>query len=59
MSATVRRTQLTVREGGENILVYNFRSVSEATEIFEFIREYFPDAEFVMEVGEEIPARLH
>ena len=41
--------KLRVREDGKDILVYNFRSAQEATEIFHIIRDYFPRAQFVFE----------
>jgi len=41
--------RLSVREDGQDILVYHYSTLSEATEIFAFIREFFPSAEFVFE----------
>lgn len=41
--------RMSVRENGEDILVYHYASIREAVEIQEFIREYFPRADFVFE----------
>lgn len=38
-----------VVEGGETILIYHMASVREAVERLEFIREFFPGAQFVFE----------
>jgi hypothetical protein len=40
---------MTVRENGEAILVYRFNSMREAAEIFDFISDLMPDAQFVIE----------
>jgi hypothetical protein len=41
--------KLSVREDGRDLLVYHYGSIREATEILNFIREFFPRAEFVFE----------
>ncbi|MGF1500754.1 MAG: hypothetical protein ACFBSD_02970 [Paracoccaceae bacterium] len=41
--------RLEVRLTSEHTLVYHFATVQEAEEIFNFLREFYPDAEGVME----------
>ncbi len=38
-----------VREGGEDILVYHFPSIRDAAEMFSFISDLMPGAQFVIE----------
>jgi hypothetical protein len=40
---------MTVRENGEPILVYHFSSIREAAELFDFISDLMPGAQFVIE----------
>lgn len=44
--------ELRVHERGVDQLVYTFRSVQDASEMAAFLREFFPDAEFIL-----MPAR--
>lgn len=41
--------RLTVRENGEDLLIYTFASLCEAARIHAFVREFFPRADFVLE----------
>jgi len=41
--------RFSVREAGEDVLVYHMGSISEAMKILNFIREFFPEAQFVFE----------
>lgn len=41
--------QMRVEESGEDILVYNLRSVAEAAEMMTFLRDFLPRARFVLE----------
>lgn len=47
----IAQTLLTLRvqEGGEDSLVYTFRSVREAADMILFLQDFFPDARFVVE----------
>ncbi len=38
-----------VREDGEDVLVYHMSSVKEAVKTLDFIREFFPNAQFIFE----------
>jgi hypothetical protein len=40
--------ELRVHERGEDQLIYTFRSVRDASEMAAFLREFFPDADFVL-----------
>ena len=44
-----RGVELRVDQDGETILIYAFKAVSEAAEMFVFLREFFPDARFVVQ----------
>ena len=41
--------ELRVQEDGVDQLVYTFESLAEATEIFNFIHEFFPTSKFVIQ----------
>ena len=41
--------QLRVQTGGEDILVYSMRSVAEAADMVLFLRDFLPEARFVLE----------
>jgi hypothetical protein len=41
--------RFSVRENGQDVLVYHYARMEEAAEIYAFIREFFPQAEFVFE----------
>lgn len=38
-----------VTEEGREVLVYHFASIAEAAKTFDFISEFFPQAQFVIE----------
>ena len=40
--------ELRVHERGADQLIYTFRSVEDASEMAAFLREFFPDAEFIL-----------
>ncbi|MEL6644574.1 MAG: hypothetical protein AAFQ79_11600 [Pseudomonadota bacterium] len=41
--------ELRVQENGADVLVYAFREIGEAADMFEFLREFFPGARFVIQ----------
>ena len=41
--------RFSVEENAEDVLVYHCQSIHEAKEIFEFVRDFFPDAKFVFQ----------
>ena len=41
--------ELRVREAGEDVLVYTFKTVSEASDIIRYLGEFFPGAQFVLQ----------
>ena len=41
--------RFSVEEASEDILVYHCANIHEAREIFEFIRDFFPEAKFVFQ----------
>lgn len=41
--------ELRVREEGEDILVYTFRSLVEAAEMISFLSDFLPRAQFVVQ----------
>ncbi len=45
----MRGVELRVNQDGETLLVYVFKAVSEAAEMFVFLRDFFPDASFVVQ----------
>ncbi|MEL6767990.1 MAG: hypothetical protein AAFP17_12485 [Pseudomonadota bacterium] len=47
-----RAMKLRVREEGQCVLAYQFRSSDEAAEVYRILRDYFPKAQFVFEQGE-------
>ncbi|MEO0917117.1 MAG: hypothetical protein AAFY31_09070 [Pseudomonadota bacterium] len=49
VGAARQGVELRVDQNGETLLVYAFKAVSEAAEMFEFLREFFPDARFVIQ----------
>lgn len=49
MAAWSGGVRFAVRERGAEILVYHFGTLREAREIYFFIRDFFPAAEFVFE----------
>ncbi len=44
-----RGVELRIEDQGEDLLVYTFRAIDEAAEMFEFLREFFPSARFVIQ----------
>ena len=41
--------ELRVRNEGEDVLVYALKSASEASEIIQFISDFFPDASYLLQ----------
>ena len=41
--------ELRVHQDGEDILIYSFKAIDEAAEMFDFLRDFFPDAKFVIQ----------
>ena len=41
--------ELRVQQDGGDVLVYAFQAINEAAEMFEFLREFFPGAKFVIQ----------
>lgn len=41
--------ELRVQENGEDVLVYAFRAIDEAAEMFDFLRDFFPGAKFIIQ----------
>ena len=41
--------EMRVQEDGTDQLVYQFETMAEAMEIFHFIREFFPNATFILQ----------
>lgn len=41
--------ELRVQEGGKDCLVYALSGIDEAAEMFNFLREFFPGARFVIQ----------
>lgn len=44
-----RAVELRVQENGEDVLVYAFKAIDEAAEMFDFLRDFFPGAKFVIQ----------
>ena len=40
--------EMKVEDGGEVILSYHFKTVREASEMFVFLRDFFPNGKFVI-----------
>ncbi|MEL6516863.1 MAG: hypothetical protein AAFO80_03480 [Pseudomonadota bacterium] len=47
--AGARQVELRVQEDGADVLVYAFRGLDEAAEMFAFLRDFFPNARFVIQ----------
>ena len=41
--------ELRVRVDGEELLFYTFRSVSEAAELIQFLSDFFPNGQFLVQ----------
>jgi hypothetical protein len=41
--------ELRVAEGGEDVLVYTFRTVADAAEMIGFLSEFLPEARFMIQ----------
>ncbi|MXQ07951.1 hypothetical protein GQ651_08840 [Alphaproteobacteria bacterium GH1-50] len=41
--------ELRVHQDGEDILIYSFKAIDEAAEMFDFLRDFFPTAKFVIQ----------
>lgn len=46
---TQRMVELTVRDAGEEVLHYTFQSISEASEMFAFLKDFWPQAQFTIQ----------
>ena len=44
-----RSVELRVQDAGEDILVYALPGLDEASEMFNFLREFFPEAKFIIQ----------
>lgn len=44
-----RSVELRVQEDGADVLVYVFRTIGEAADMFEYLRDFFPTARFVIQ----------
>jgi hypothetical protein len=44
-----RSVELRVREGGGDVLVYTFATVTDAAEMIHFLSDFFPAAEFLVQ----------
>ena len=44
-----RGVELRVDQNGETLLVYVFKAVSEAAEMFVFLKDFFPEARFIVQ----------
>lgn len=44
-----RAVELRVQENGEDVLVYAFKAIDEAAEMFNFLRDFFPGAKFIIQ----------
>lgn len=47
--ASRQGVELRVDQDGETVLIYAFKQISEAAETFEFLREFFPEARFIIQ----------
>lgn len=43
------RVEMRVQEDGQDILVYSFPRLAEAAEMFDFLKDFFPGAKFVIQ----------
>ena len=48
-ATAARGVELRVDQDGETVLIYAFKAISEAAEMFDFLREFFPNARFVIQ----------
>jgi len=44
-----RAVEMRVQQDGEDVLVYAFRAMNEAAEMFDFLRDFFPGAKFIIQ----------
>lgn len=44
-----RGVELRVDQDGETVLVYAFKAVGEAAEMFDYLRDFFPHARFIIQ----------
>lgn len=49
MSGFLGPVRFSVRRSGEEMLVYHFDTNREAIKMLHFLRDFFPDAQFVVE----------
>jgi hypothetical protein len=41
--------EMKVEEAGKEILWYSFKTIKEATEMYSFLRDFFPDGTFIIQ----------
>jgi len=44
-----RGVELRVEQDGETMLVYTFKALNEASDMFDFLRDFFPCGRFVIQ----------
>lgn len=44
-----RTVEFRVQQNGEDVLIYTFKAIDEAAEMFDFLRGFFPDARFIIQ----------
>lgn len=42
------RVEMRVEDGGQEILHYNFETIAEASVMFDFLKDFFPQGSFVI-----------
>jgi len=45
----VGMVELRVRDGGEDVLQYSFKTIKEASEMLAFLKDFFPAGTFVIQ----------
>lgn len=48
-NGSARAVELRVQEDGTDVLVYSFKAIDEAAEMFNYLRDFFPNARFVIQ----------
>ncbi|MEM9425101.1 MAG: hypothetical protein AAGA06_00210 [Pseudomonadota bacterium] len=44
-----RAVEFRVQQNGEDVLIYTFKAIDEAAEMFNFLRGFFPEARFIIQ----------
>lgn len=44
-----RMIEMRVQDAGEDVLTYTFKTLSEASEMLSFLKDFFPQARFVIQ----------